>query len=68
MNKFLNKGHIPSVLDIGEVSNVVPKVTKKFVKVLEFNYWKADHFIALKAEIVYIFKYYYCKRRSKILK
>ena len=38
MNKFLNKGHIPSVLDIGEVSNVVPKVTKKFVKVLEFNY------------------------------
>jgi hypothetical protein len=38
MNKFLNNGHIPSVLDVEEVSSVVPKVTKKFVKVLEFNY------------------------------
>jgi hypothetical protein len=38
MNKFLNKGHIPSVLDVEKVSSVVPKVTKKFVKVLEFNY------------------------------
>lgn len=38
MNKILNKGNIPSVLDVGGVSIVVPKVTKKFVKVLEFNY------------------------------
>ena len=38
MKFFLNKGHIPSVLDVGGVSKVVPKVTKKFVKVLEFNY------------------------------
>lgn len=37
MNKILNKGHLPSVLEVSEVSNMVPKVTKKFVKVLEFN-------------------------------
>jgi len=32
MNKFLNNGHIPSVLDVEEVSSVVPKVTKKLLK------------------------------------
>lgn len=37
MNKILNNVH-KSVLEVGEVSNVVPKVTKKFIKILDFNY------------------------------
>jgi len=39
MNKNLNNNvQIPSVLEVGEVSNMVPKVIKKFIKILEFNY------------------------------